>query len=429
MGHLIMNRKEREQVKVFEQLSQGTIDQTEAAARLRITPRWVRIKMKRYKADGDHGIVHRSRGKVSPNRWNEEQRKFAIDLLNGEWQGFGPTFAAEKLLELHSIKVSAETLRAEMIKEGLWTKKRKRSVHRKKRDRRPMKGMMVQVDGSPHDWFEGRAAKCTMLAFVDDATSEILWIEFAKSESTESLLQATLHYIQKHGIPAEFYTDHGSVFHVNLNNVEGDKKTQWERAIGELDIENHHAHSAQAKGRVERCNKTLQDRLIKEMRLAKISSIEAANEFVKSSFIEKHNQKFAVKPAQSGDAHRDHSLYDLNSIFCIQDHRILANDFTITHNKQIFQLIKEQKTIIRPKNIITVKIALNGSISLWIRKIELAFTIVSSRSKFRGCEEKTISNPVYKPSENSRRWVSGLAPICRLGESRVKPAAAAVEPF
>src|SRR5205085_10927227 len=134
-----------------------------------------RAKMKRYKTDGDQGIVHRSRGKVSPNRWNEDERKLAIDLLNGEWEGFGPTFAAEKLLEVHSIKVSPETLRTEMTKAGLPIAKRKRSKHRQRREPKPMRGMMVQVDGSPHDWFEGRGERCTLLVFIDDATSQILW--------------------------------------------------------------------------------------------------------------------------------------------------------------------------------------------------------------------------------------------------------------
>ena len=218
MGYLIMNKKEREQAKVFEQIREGLITQVEAAARLRVTDRWVRKKLKRFYTSGDHGLIHRGRGKTSPRRWNEKHESFLIELLRGDWHGFGPTFAAEKLEELHEIKVSKEVVRKAMIRASLWTPKRKRSKHRKRRDRKPMLGMMVQLDGSPHDWFEGRAEKCVLLVYIDDATSKVLWLEFAPAESLESVMRATRSYIMAHGVPVSFYTDFGSVFHVNLNN-------------------------------------------------------------------------------------------------------------------------------------------------------------------------------------------------------------------
>src|SRR4030042_5882861 len=176
MGYITMSPKEHEQSKVFALLKEGKITQREAAARLRFTDRWVREKIKRYRQLYDFGLLHRGRGKISPNRWSQEERQLLIDLLKNEWHGFGPTFAAEKLEELHSIKISREVVRQAMIQENLWQPKKQRNKHRKCRERKTMFGMMIQLDGSPHDWFEGRAGACTLLVFIDDAKSQILWL-------------------------------------------------------------------------------------------------------------------------------------------------------------------------------------------------------------------------------------------------------------
>lgn len=418
MEYITMNHKELEQAKVFELVNQGLITQAEAAARLKITDRWVRKKIKRYNKSGELGLIHRGRGKLSSKRWDPEKEKFLIELLDSKWHGFGPTFASEKLEEIHEIKVSREVVRQAMIRAGLWQPKQKRVKHRKRRERKPMFGIMIQLDGSPHDWLEGRAGKCTLLVFIDDATSQILWLEFVESESVEAIMRATKNYIEKYGIPRSFYNDHGSVFHVNLNNAEGDKKTQWERACKQLCIEIIHAHSPQAKGRVERCNQTMQDRLIKELRLAGIYSIEAANKFLHiSSFIVNHNAKFSVKAAQKGDAHRDHRQYNLDDIFSIYETRILGNDFTITFNKRIFQLHNQQRTIIRPKNEITVKTQLDGTLKLWIRKTELFFSEINAYPA-KIIKEKTMPNHIpHKPNRNSQRWAFGLPSLRRVGEA------------
>jgi hypothetical protein len=424
MGKLTMNKKEREQVKVFEQLSQKQITQREAAARLRMTARWIREKHRRYRQDGDAGLVHGNRGKPSKSKWSQEERGLLISLLQNEWHGFGPTFAAEKLYEAYGIKITRETARKTMIDSSLWKAKATKYKHRKRRERVPMFGMMIQLDGSPHDWFEGRGNPCTLLVFIDDATSRILWLEFAHGESVQALMQATKNYVEQCGIPQLFYTDHGSVFHVNLNNPEEEKKTQWERACHRLGIEVKHAHSPQAKGRVERCNQTLQDRLIKEMRLCGINSIESANHYLRTSdFIAKHNSKFAIKAMQSGDAHASSESYNLGDVFTTRETRVLANDFTIQYNKQIFQLLPDQKTILRPKNQIIVKTYLNEDIKLWIRKTELFFDIIHTREK--KVPKAHVAKPCvyHKPSINSRRWACGLAPT----ESRVKPVSPTVE--
>lgn len=408
MDKFIMSNKEREQAKIFELVKTGLISKQEAAQRLRISDRWVRKKIKRYMEKGDLGIIHQNRNKVSPRRWNETQKQAAIERLQSkEWDDFGPTFATEKL-EQFGIKASRETIRQIMIEMNIWKVKRQKSKHRKRRERRSMLGMMVQLDGSPHDWFEGRANKCTLLVFIDDATSQILWLEFAPSESKIALMQATKNYVQAKGIPQSFYVDHGGVFHVNLNNQENDKKTEWEQSCDKLGIKVHHATSPQAKGRVERCNQTMQDRLIKEMRLIKISSIEAANQYLQTSdFIKNHNNKFAVKPAQQGDAHADYKSYNLDNIFSMYETRILANDFTIKYQAKIYQLHEQRRAFIKPKDEITIKTSLKGVMSLWIRKTQLEFNEIIERP--RKIKEPRIINSCkqYKPSENSRRWVSG----------------------
>ena len=424
MEYLTMNRKEREQSKTFELVKTKAMTQKAAAIKLGVSQRWVQKKIKRYMQDGDIGLIHKSRGKPSERRWSAEQEAILLNLLRNEWHDFGPTFSAEKLKEFYKIDISKETVRKVMIKNNLWKPKINRFKHRKRRERKEMLGIMIQLDGSPHDWFEGRAGKCTLLVFIDDATSQILWLEFASNESVEALMQATKNYIEKFGAPHMFYTDHGSVFHVNVSNKEDDKKTQWERAVEQLGSKVIHAHSPQAKGRVERCNQTMQDRLIKEMRLKNISSIEDANSYLKTSdFIAKHNQKYAITAQQSGDAHRTVIGEKLADIFSIKETRLLTNDYILHYHKKMFQLHKNQPIVIQPKNIIVIQTDLQGAITLWFRKKKLSYSVVQSRSQ---PEEKIVQDRIHKPSKNSRRWVGGNFPILNL-ESRVKSALTAAE--
>lgn len=380
MDKLIMSRKEREQISVFEKLITGEMTQAAAGQMLGLSERWIRKKVKRYRIQGCAGLVHQGRGKPSLRRWNDHEQALTIDLLKSEWKGFGPTFVAEKLKELKGVTVSDETIRKMMISKGLWVSGRKGSKHRKWRERKDIIGVLIQLDGSPHDWFEGRGQKCTLLVFIDDATSRLLWLEFVESESFEGVARAAKKYIEKFGRPVSFYVDFGSVFSVNLNNPERDKKTQFERIMKELGIRVSHARSPQAKGRVERANKTLQDRLVKEMRLAGISSMEAANAFIhEGGFIDNHNAKFAVPPAVEGNAHRPTDGYDLYDIFCSREERVITNDFTIHYKRRLLQLEREQSTIIRPKNHVIVSKHLDGEISVSIRSCQLNFKEIGMR--------------------------------------------------
>jgi len=412
MEKFTMTRKEREQLYVMKLIKEGKIRKREGARRLKITFQQLRRKYKRYLEEGDKGVIHRGRFRPSKRRWAGPQQALALELIKSElWRGFGPTFVQQKLKELHGIEVSKETIRQLMIREGLWKGKTTKVKQRQLRERRAMFGIMIQLDGSHHRWFEERGDKCTLLVFIDDATSNLVWLEFVPSESRLSVLQATKNYMMDCGIPHEFYVDCGSVFRVNLNNQDRSKITSWERALKELDVAIHHALSPQAKGRVERVHRTLQSRLVNELRLNGISTIEAANEFLRTSnFIDKHNNTFAVQPIEKGDAHRMVEKELLDKVFRIREKRILANDNTIEHKKRILQLEKEQKAVVRPKAEIIVETLLNGSIELSIRGIKLMFKEISVRPKV----EKTVEVRQYKPnkpSENSRRWVGGLPPV------------------
>lgn len=400
-----MSVKEMEQVHIFEKLIRKEISQKSAAERLNLSDRQVRNKVKQYKIAGAKSLIHKNRGKVSRVKWDTEQEKFAIQLLKTDWEGFGPTFAAEKLKDIYKIETNKETLRQAMIKANLWTAKPNKPKHRSRRERKPSFGMMIQLDGSPHDWFEGRSPECTLLVFIDDATSLIVHLEFVKGESVEAVMQATRKYIEKYGKPGAFYVDYGGVFSVNLNNAERDKKTQFERALRELNIGIIHASSPQAKGRVERSNKTHQDRLIKEMRIAKISNIVDANIFLENKYRLPHNRKFAIAPAEPTDLHIPVSKdINLDNIFCLKDERILTNDFTIVYKKRQIQLGKYQSTILRPKDRILVKEHFNGSITLSIRKTELDFNYIDARKKI--VPTLVAWDKIRKVHPKSRQWAA-----------------------
>ena len=417
MGNITMNLKERKQLIVFERILNGEITQQTASEILHVTARWIRNKIKRYIDYGAKGIVHRSRGKESSKKWNKKEKDFALKIFENEWSDFSVTFFAEKLEEIYDIKVNRETLRQELIRNNLWNKRHRKKKHMLWRKRKEARGIMVQLDGSPHDWLEGRdGPPCTLLVFIDDATSELLWLEFASGETVSALMNAERNYINKHGQPVSFYVDYGSVFSVNLNNHDRRKITQFERANKELGINIIHANSPQAKGRVERSNKTLQDRLIKEMRLRNISSIEEANDFAQNEYISIHNKRFSVPPASTVDEHLPvDSELNLDNIFCIKEERILTNDNTISYKRRLIQLDCYQQAIIRPKDKIQVYEHLNGKLSLWIRKKPLNFSEIGTRVKNK------LSPVEYVGLERD------IMPKFEIMESRVKTALPAVE--
>lgn len=397
MDKCIMSKKEREQLIVFKKLEAREITQTVAAQLLGMTQRGVRKKFKRYKKEGEAGIIHKSRGAPSPKRWKEIERTVALSLLTSDlYKDFGPTFAVEQLAQ-QGIRVSKETVRKLMIEQGLWLHKKRRITFRKQRERRALFGMMIQLDGSNHDWFEGRGSKCTLLVFIDDATSKIVWLEFVESESFKAIATATKKYLELYGRPAAFYVDRASVFKINQNNEEKDKDTQFHKSMKELAIELIHARSPQAKGRVERANKTLQDRLVKNLRLHSISSLEDANRFVqKGTFMHEHNAKYAVPPACQGDAHRSLIEHSVDALFCTQETRVVTNDFTVAYNRKTLQL-ERSKAYLKPKDRVSIKEYLDGTLSIHAKNHSLPFKEIPMRKpkpvEFVSWENKVSDQP------------------------------------
>ena len=302
---LAMSVLERERLVVIGAVSDRRLTQAAAAERLGLGMRQVKRLLRLFRAEGAAGLVSRQRGRASPLRLKDALRATVAGLLAGVYQGFGPTLAAEKLLERDGIAVSRETVRGLQIAHGLWRPKRRRE---KKvfspRARRARFGELIQIDGSPHDWFEGRAPRCTLIVFIDDASGRLTSLRFAPAETTRAYLEALKAHVAEHGLPLALYSDRHGIFRVNAKDAAaGDGKTEFGRVTGRLGIEIINAQTPQAKGRVERANQTLQDRLVKEMRLDGISGIEAAQAFA-PGFIAAWNAKFAVAPRDEAPAHR-----------------------------------------------------------------------------------------------------------------------------
>ena len=393
-----MSHREIDQLAIFEQLKSKTMKQKRAAELLGISFRQVKRKLKDYRQTGPISLVHKSRGKPSHHRIDEGLKEQAVTLIRKAYSDFGPTLAAEKLEEIHNVIINHDTLRSIMIEADLWkVKARKITVHAW-RERKACLGEMVQADGSPHRWFEDRAPACTLLAFIDDATSTILWLEFCDGESTMNLLRATDAYLKTHGRPLSLYTDRGGVYKVNIHNEDNDKRTQYARALDELGVELIHARSPQAKGRVERLFGTLQDRLVKELRLAGISTISEANRFVRDVYIPRHNAKFAVKAREPQNLHRSLKGYNLDAILVTKEERKVNHDFTIQYKTRWFQLEKKQPTLVFPRNGVVVNEHFDGKITLTLRTAQLSFYEINKRP------EKAVK-PMRQAQQTRKPWM------------------------
>lgn len=328
-----MSRSERERSHVVRLLIAKKLNQRKAAEQLGICVRQVKRLVRAYRLLGDAGLCSRKRGRSSPRRLCEEKRAQIVELLHGKYADFGPTLAAEKLGELDGIEISRESVRRLQMASGLWKPKRRkaRRVFRL-RERRPRFGELIQIDGSLHDWFEGRAPRCALIVFIDDATGRLTALHMAKAETTQAYIVALRRHLLAYGKPLALYSDRHGVFRVNAKEAQsGDGKTEFNRVTDRLDIEQICALTPQAKGRVERANQTLQDRLIKEMRLLGISSIEAAEAFF-PQFIASYNAKFAVAPRVAEDAHRPLALDPaaLEETLARREERVLTKALTFS---------------------------------------------------------------------------------------------------
>jgi hypothetical protein len=377
---LTMSEQEVDRLKVIHEALKKHLSWMEAAEQLRLSERQVGRLCARVRNEGNRGICHRLRGRTSNHQLPEGALDQALKLVKQHYPDFGPTFANEKLRDRHRVVISTETLRQGMIQAGLWKTKHRKTPHRLWRPRRSCVGELVQLDGSDHAWFEGRAPRCVLLIYIDDATSRILYGQFVAVEDTLTLLRSTQAYLRRHGRPVAFYVDKDSIYRVNRQATieeqlqDSAPLTQFSRAMSELGVEVIPAHSPQAKGRVERSFDTHQDRLVKELRLAGISEAAAANQFLLQHYIPSHNMRFALEPANPTNAHRPLLKHHrLESILSVQTQRQVGLDYTVGLNKRFFQILPKQPVSVRPKSTVLIEQRLDGTLHLRFKGRYLAF--------------------------------------------------------
>ena len=335
----LMSKKEVDRAEVIRDVLAKRIRQRQAARRLGVGVRQVKRLVKRYREQGAAGLISRRRGQRSNRAFSAPWREAVMAVVRQRYTDFGPTLACEKLAEAQGLRLSDETLRQWMIADGLWRPRSRRAVRiHQSRPRRDCVGDLVQIDGSPHAWFEDRGPACTLIVFIDDATSRLMAMGFFAAETTEAYLGTLRSYLTAHGRPVAFYSDRYGVFRVNAKGRE-DELTQFTRVLKTLDIEPIHAGSPQAKGRVERANRTLQDRLVKEMRLRGIGGLEAGNAYL-GEFMADFNRRFAVSPRNPVDAHRKvlHDAAELDLILCEHHVRKLTKNLTVKFECREYQV-------------------------------------------------------------------------------------------
>jgi len=364
-GVLTMSQKELDRLKIVSQIEGKSLTVAEGAELMCVSPRQTYRILKTIAVEGSKGIIHKGRGKKSNKGYSEDLKKKIVRIYEKEYWDYGPTLFTEMLVEYHKIKIDHETIRRWLRANAITTCLRKKRPHRRKRERRSCFGELLQFDGSYHDWFEGRGPESCLINCVDDATGTV-YLKFVKSENTQDVMLTMWEYVNKYGIPRSLYTDRASVY-------KGDGVlTDFGRAMAELEIKIIYAKSPQAKGRVERGNRTHQDRLVKALRRQNISDVAEANKYLQSSFITKHNEKFALN-LEVPDAHRSAEGYDLKNIFCYKTRRQVRNDYTINLASKYIQLLTGLSPLPRPKQNVTICKWLNGEIHIYFNEQELEY--------------------------------------------------------
>ncbi len=340
MELLTMSNQELDRLTVIQRVMEKRLTQVEASAQLGVTPRQLRRWIQAYSTDGAKALISKKRGKPSNRAYADSIKADVILLIKAHYHDFGPTLIAEKLEQKHGIQLSRETLRQWLMEVDIWCDRRRRRQRvYQPRYRRDCLGELIQIDGSAHHWFEDRGRKCTLLVYIDDATGRLMELRFTDSESTFDYFHSTQRYLEQYGKPVAFYSDKHSVFRVNKTGAtSGTGLTQFGRALHELNIDIIYANSSQAKGRVERMNQTLQDRLVKELRLESINSIEQANAYL-PTFIKQINAKFAKEPVSATNLHRALTDLDqLDEILSWQEDRTVSNSLTVQYDRVLYLL-------------------------------------------------------------------------------------------
>jgi len=378
---IAMTQEELKRLHVIRKAIDKSITQVQAAGIIGICLRQAQRIIKAVKVEGDKGVIHKSRGQLSNRALPNKIKDKALKLYKEKYPDFGPTLGSEKLFEIDKIKINDETLRLWLLEAGISYKKRKSRPHRQWRERKHSFGEMLQMDGSHHDWFEGRGPECVLMGYIDDATGRP-FARFYPYEGTIPAMDSFKRYIVKYGMPVSIYLDKHSTYKSTrkktiedeLNNTE--PLSQFSRALNELGINVIHADSPQAKGRIERLFRTFQNRLIKEMRLKGIKSPEEGNRFL-TQYLPVYARRFAVVPANHTDLHRPIPQdVDLGAVFCVKTIRVLRNDFTVAYNGRLYQITDNVNA-----EKVTVEERANGSIRISYRNIVLKSKEITTRPK------------------------------------------------
>jgi len=404
---LEMSAKELSRLEVMQKLSEKRMSQKEAGRILQLSTRQIKRLLHAYRKQGAAGLVSKHRGRKGNNRLVESAKKQALNLLKTKYRGFGPTLAHEKLVEKEKLKLSAESVRQLMIAEDLWkARKAKKVVVHQLGERRACFGELVQIDGSLHDWFEGRAEACVLLVFIDDATGKLGQLLFVESESFFSYCQAAEGYFRQWGKPIAFYSDKNSIFRVHIPSTGASPAlTQFGRAMQELEIAIICANTPQAKGRVERVIQTLQDRLPKELRLRGISTLTDGNAYL-PEFLRDFNLRFGEQPRSTVDAHRPLTTKEhLAHILTWQEMRTLSKNLTLQFHKTVYQIQTKRPSYALRNAQVTVCVNDQDEITILYNGKALPFTIynqqaqqaeiVSAKQLDRALQEKRLpTNPL-----------------------------------
>lgn len=405
---IVMSMREVKRLKAVQSAMERHITQKTAALLIGLSERQVRRMVKAIREQGDKGIIHGSRGRPSNRRYSEEMRERVLSLYQERYPDFGPTLAMEKLLERDGIRLSDETLRKWLLAAGIWKKRRKRSAYRQWRQRKECFGEMLQMDGSHHDWLEGRGPELVLLGSIDDATNTT-YGRFHDYEGTLPAMDSFKGYVRKYGLPMSIYVDRHTTYKsskklTEWDEVEGIKTlSQFERALMELGVEVIHAQSPQAKGRIERLFGVFQDRLVKEMRLRGITTKDQANEFLEE-YLPRYNQRFRVCPANGTDVHVPlPSSIDLDRYLCIKRERTIRKDNTIALDGRLYQLEE------RGGKKVVVEERLNGSLHMISSGVALKYKEITERPTKEGGPktDMRVYNRPQKPAKDhpwKRRW-------------------------
>lgn len=399
----LMSRKERSRLEIFARVKAGQLTRLRAAELLGLSYRHTLRTYDRYAECGAAGLGHGLRGRPSNHRQDLKHRRRVLALYRKRYLGFGPTLAAEQMLEQEKVPVDHETLRRMLLSEGLWKPSRQGQKHRSRRERRPCLGELVQLDGSPHAWLEDRGPRMTLVELVDDATS-LAYGRFYPEETTESVMDCFGRYIRRSGVPRALYVDKDSIYTVNNREATGaeilenrEPVTQFGRAAEELGVEIILAHSPQAKGRVERVHGTHQDRLVKLLRLDEIDTMESANDYLEEKYWPAYNSSFSKPAAETVDLHRKMPA-ELEQVLCLKEPRTVGKDWCVCYEKRVLQIAARHQSLGLAGRRVEVRHYLDGRLALYLGARVLGHEELTAHPAPEKSRPAVENRKPYKPS-------------------------------